>query len=167
MNILHIKFKKSILTTSMALLLAGCAQQAVPPSPSKHPVKVARSKAVPHGFTQVGRYITVNNVPSNAQVNPLLAVATFHFGPHVSTVGDAIAQVLRYTGYQLVKDISPQVKQTLAKPLPVTDRTLGPMRIQQVLIVLMGAEVYELQRDPLHRLVNFQVKPTIAQALGV
>jgi conjugative transfer region protein (TIGR03748 family) len=117
--------------------------------------------------SQVGRYATVKNEPSVSQINPLLAVSIFKFPPSVHTVGDAVSQVLSPTGYRLSDSLSDSVKQTLLKPLPVTNRKLGPVSIQTALEVLMGAEVYELERDPLHRLVNFQLKPSMATALGV
>ncbi len=117
--------------------------------------------------SQIGRYVTVNNDATRAQVNPLLAVSTFTFNPSVATVGEAVNQVLENTGYQLAPKLSISVKQTLAKPLPITNRHLGPLSIQSTLEVLMGEEVFTLQRDPLHRLVNFKVKPSIAKALGV
>lgn len=118
-------------------------------------------------LSQISRYVTVQNGPTSAQINPLLAVSTFKFPPSIYTVGEAVNQVVATTGYKLSNNLSKQARETLKQPLPITDRKLGPMKIQTVLQVLLGAEVYNLQRDPLHRLVNFEVKPSIAKALGV
>lgn len=117
--------------------------------------------------TQVSRYASVQNGATTAQINPLLAIVSLHFPLCVVTVGDAIKQVLAPTGYALIPHPDVAVLTTLQKPLPVSDRRLGPITIQHALVVLMGQDIFELQRDPLHRLVNFTVKPKIANALGV
>lgn len=119
--------------------------------------------------TQISRYATIANQPTVAQVNPLLAVAQYKFPPSVRTVGDAINVILQNTSYQLAPfdELSLAVKENLQKPLPITVRTLGPIEIKDALIVLMGSDVFILVEDPLHRLVNFKVKPNMAKALGV
>ncbi len=110
---------------------------------------------------QVGRYTTMQAVPTAAQKDPLLTLGTFHFGVSVTSVGEAIAQVLRPTGFHLVPlDHLPSVAQAvLTKPLPYSQRHLGPLRIQDALRVLMGEAVFTLVVDPVHRLVSFRVKP--------
>lgn len=158
-----------------ALSLSGCATttegkslQATSINQSKssleQPADYTQSDS---SATQISRYVTIKNGPTSSQINPLLAVSTFNFPPSVYTVGEAVNQVLATTGYKLSNNLSSQAKQTLQQPLPITDRKLGPMKIQTALEILMGAEVYDLQRDPLHRLVSFEVKPSIAKALGV
>lgn len=119
------------------------------------------------GVTQINRYMTIKNGPTRSEIDPLLAVSTFNFPPSVYTVGQAIEQILSTTGYQLSSHLLVSVTNTLKKPLPITDRRLGPMTIQTALIVLMGDEVFTLQRDPLNRLVNFKVKPAMMKLLGV
>lgn len=119
-------------------------------------------------LTQIGRYSTVANSATAAQINPLLAVGQFKFPPHILNVGEAVESVLQNTSYRLVP-LSQQVsavRETLLMRLPITDRTLGPLQIKDVLIVLMGKEVFHLVVDPLHREINFEIKPEIAQALG-
>ena len=120
-------------------------------------------------ITHIGRYSTVENQASLAQINPLMAVAQFKFQPNVQTVGDAINQVLQNTSYQLVssKLLPPIAWETLSKPLPITVRTLGPICIKEAVLVLMGKEVFVLIVDPAHRLINFRVKQNIVNALGV
>lgn len=120
-------------------------------------------------ITHIGRYSTVENQSSLAQINPLMAVAQFKFQPNVQTVGDAINQVLQNTSYQLVssKLLPPIARETLSKPLPITVRTLGPICIKEAVLVLMGKEVFVLIVDPAHRLINFRVKQNIVNALGV
>ncbi|PCI35421.1 MAG: hypothetical protein COB50_05430 [Thiotrichales bacterium] len=120
--------------------------------------------AVAKNVSQINRYTTIKNTPSAAEINPLLAIAIFKFPARITTVGQAMRQVLLHTGYRLAKHLSPDVKQTLKKPLPLTNVTLGPMPIKAALLVLMGKEVYLMQRDPLHRLINFKLKPSFTHA---
>jgi type IV pili sensor histidine kinase/response regulator len=120
-------------------------------------------------LTQIDRYSTVQNKPTLAQVNPLLAVSEFKFPASVKTVGQAIRMVLSNTGYELVASdhLSASAKDILEKPLPLTDRQLGPLSIKKMLTVLMGTEVFSLVVDPLHRRVNFEMKPAMSKLLGV
>lgn len=120
-------------------------------------------------ITEIGRYSTVLNRASPAQINPLLAVSQFKFPAVYKTISEAIHMVLDNSGYQLVPEnqLSMIVKQTLSKVIPASARELGPLTIKDVLLVLMGAEVFNLVEDPLHREVNFEVKPAIAKQLGV
>ena len=145
----------------MSLGLFGCMEEQGGKGKSPLPSFQSESQS------QVGRYLSVKNEPNVAQINPLLAISVFRFPPSVHTVGEAVNQVLANTGYRLSDDLSDAIKQMLSKPLPITNRTLGPINIQTALEVLMGAEVFELDRDPLHRLVNFHLKTGMADALGV
>lgn len=110
---------------------------------------------------QVNRYATVSLDPSAAQKNPLVAVSSFKFRSNVVTVGDAVAQVLDGTGYALANESKMEkvTVDTLNKPLPLVDRTIGPMSIQNILLVLMGTQIFDIQVDFGNRLVNFKVKP--------
>ncbi len=153
----------------LILFLSGCALNPPPPEsrPAYHLIVIHRQPAAHHDRTQVGRYLAAKNGATTAQINPFAAISTFTFPPSVVRVSDAIDQVLASTGYQLSANLSPEVIQTLDKPLPLTNRKLGPMKIQTALEILMGKEVYVLQRDPLHRLINFKVNPEISKTLGV
>lgn len=144
--------------------------------PSQHPelskktIHKLRKKLNGHqgnDATQINRYSTVKNGPTKAQVNPLMAVSQFHFPPTVHTVGDAVRHVLANTGYKLSPNLSSHAQSTLDKSLPITQRHLGPMTIQDALEVLMGQQVFKLQRDPLHRLISFKIRSNIAKSLGV
>lgn len=73
------------------------------------------------GSMQIGRYTTVRNGATKAQVNPLLAVSIFKFPPSVYSVGDAVKQVLVSTGYSLSSSLSKDATRTLADPLPEKD----------------------------------------------
>lgn len=130
---------------------------------------IIANSAFANDITRIGRYSTVENEASIAQINPLMAVGQFRFQPNVVTIGDAINQVLQNTSYKLVpnKLLPPIARETLSKTLPITVRTLGPICIKEAVLVLMGNEVFDLVIDPAHRLINFRVKKNIARILGV
>ena len=109
----------------------------------------------------INRYATVSLEPTSAQKNPLVAVGSFKFKSDVITVGDAVNQVLSETGYALASSSKMEniTIETLNKPLPFVDRKIGPMKIQSILLILMGDQIFDLQIDIGNRLVNFRVKP--------
>lgn len=160
--------KIGILLSLTSLLVSGCTT--IKPQPQLGTVPVLTAHTDPlktNQATQVGRYVTVDNEAQDDQVNPLLAVAIFDFPLSIQTVGQAVNHVLLSSGFQLSHDVSSDVKNTLAMPLPMTNRHLGPLPISSLLEVLMGQDVYQLQVDPLHRLVNFEIKPDMKKTLGI
>ena len=70
----------------------------------------------------------------------MLSVVQFkaHFSPAIQTVGDAINEMLRYSGYALIakSQQSPDLQNTLKKPLPLVYRDLGPVTLRQALKLL-------------------------------
>lgn len=113
--------------------------------------------------TQVNRYATVANKPMPAQINPLMAVQHIHFPSDVKTVGQAIEWWLQYSGYRLVAvEKQPEILQAvLRQPLPQIHKNLGPLTVRDGLEVLAGQQVFELIEDPLLRVVNFKLKPSV------
>lgn len=107
---------------------------------------------------QVDRYSTVNESATPAQINPLLSVTAFHFPQSVGTVGEAVNTVLRYSGYALAPEgvLPPELVIVLSKPLPMVDRTLGPLATEEALLVLVGKGLFVLNQDPINRTVNFR-----------
>jgi len=112
--------------------------------------------------TQINRYATVANKPLASQVNPLLTVQQMHFPQEVSTVGDAIAYWLQYSGFKLADEsrLLPVFKILMTQPLPQVDRNFGPLTIQDGLVVLAGQSEFTLVQNPLTRTVNFKLKRT-------
>ncbi len=110
-------------------------------------------------ITHINRYATVDNKPSAAQINPLLAVQHMHFPQHITTVGEALTYWLRYSGYTLANEKlrCTALKEVLQKPLPQVHRHLGPLTIQDGLGVLVGKQVFSLESSHLHRVVNFKL----------
>lgn len=117
--------------------------------------------------TQIGRYTTVDNKPSAAQINPMLTIQQMQFPPSVHSVGDAVNYWLKHSGYKLVNSErqSSELKGVLKQNLPQVDRRLGPMSIQDGLRVLVGMNVFTLVQDPLHRKVSFSLNAHYKKAL--
>ena len=118
------------------------------------------------GLTQVGRYLSVSNQPKAEQVDLLSSIIQVHFLSEIKTVGGAINDLLRYSGYSLVDDHQQgrDLRNTLKKPLPLVDRDLGPVSLRQALVILIGP-AFDLAVDPLNRTVDFQLKPVFEPAL--
>ncbi len=116
-----------------------------------------------HEQIQVNRYNTVTMNASPSQINPLLMTVQFKFPDSVATVGDAVAYALRYSGYRLVAldKQSSVLKAVLSQPLPISDRDIGPLSLKTALVVLVGQPVFTLVMDPVHRVVNFELKPHV------
>lgn len=119
-------------------------------------------------LTEVSRYTTVKNQATRAQINPLLMTIQTRFPQAVQTVGDAMNYLLRYSGYSLIERnaMEESVKQMLDQPLPIVDRTLGPLSLQEALEILAGKHVFRLTEDPLHRKLSFDVLPDIKKHYG-
>lgn len=114
--------------------------------------------------TQINRYATVENKPLAAQINPLLTVQQIHFPQRVVTVGDALLYWIQYSGFKLANEsqFPPALKTLMTQPLPQVDRNLGPLTIQDGLIVLVGQNVFTLVQNPLTRTVSFKLKKGVA-----
>lgn len=110
--------------------------------------------------TQVSRYATVANEPLPAQVSPLKAVQQIHFPQAVQTIGEAVHYWLHHSGFYLVDDSkqSQVLQQVLNQPLPQIDRNLGPLEIEQGLLVLVGKNEFLLETVSFSREINFQLK---------
>ena len=154
---MHTKAAFPIMLLFSVVILAGCASQAQ--NALVLPPMQAVIKNNPD-VSQVGLYNTLPNQPTSPQLNPLTAIANFHFGPNVQTVGQAVNQVLSETGFSMVplNQLPEEAQSTLLKPLPITQRSLGPVSVAQALNVLMGANVFTLEVDPVNRLIAVSVR---------
>ncbi len=106
---------------------------------------------------QVGRYSLFAATPSEEQGDPLQAMITMHFPESVRTVGEAIRQALRESGYRLAGPdaMGPASAYVMELSLPAVHRNLGPMPLKQALETLAGP-AFRLVEDPVHRLVAFE-----------
>ena len=106
---------------------------------------------------QVGRYRSVLAAPTDRQVNLLSTMVTVEFPSPLGTVGEAVEQLLRGSGYRLAAETAsdPARSDLLGLPLPEARRSLGPMSLQDALETV-GGPAFRLVEDPLHRLVFFE-----------
>jgi len=153
------------------LSLTGCSGTFFKPyqqTAIRAPSSRENAKRRHHNLTPVGRYSSISNVATRAQQNPLLAIAQFKFSARVKTVGQALLQVLQDTGYSLVpeKQLPRSVRKVLAKPLPVTQRELGPISMKDALSTLMDSQVFRLMVDPVNRRVTFRLKHRFSHIRG-
>jgi conjugative transfer region protein (TIGR03748 family) len=107
---------------------------------------------------QTGRYTTVATWPTEAQKNPLSEIVIVRFPETVTTVGDAMRNVLSRTGYALRDATNVEVVGLLGRPLPEIQRMLGPMAISVALETLAGP-AFRMNIDAVHRLVEFELDP--------
>ena len=106
---------------------------------------------------QVGRYASVQAVPTSAQVHLLSAMVRVQFPASVVSVGQAVEHLLQPSGYRLASESAadPFRRTLLNLPLPEPHRALGPMPLQTALETLAGP-AFRLVEDPVHRLVSFE-----------
>lgn len=125
-------------------------------------VLVEKASAQPSTTIQTGRYGTVDNGIPKDQWDLLSPMIQIHFLPDVKTIGDAIQEILRYSGYSLVEtqQQSQDLQNTLQKILPLVQRDIGPMPLRQSLKILIGP-AFHLLVDPLNRTINFQLNTNL------
>lgn len=102
------------------------------------------------------RYTTVALEVPDEQKMPLATVTNFALSDDIGTVGEAISEVLKGTGYRWQ---SPADADTLLSklPLPSVVRQMGPVRIEDALKTFAG-QAWELHTDHLNRTVWFEPK---------
>jgi conjugative transfer region protein (TIGR03748 family) len=104
----------------------------------------------------IARYSSVQALPTREQADPLAEVVTATFPVSVESVGAAVVQVLKASGYRIADDGATQAVRTVlfGLPLPQAHQTLGPLPLRTVLETLAGPG-YRLIEDPVHRLITF------------
>jgi type IV pili sensor histidine kinase/response regulator len=65
-----------------------------------------------------------------------------------------------------ITEQSTAVRETMLLPLPSVLRDLGPLTVEEGLLVLVGKNVFILSKDPLHRKVNFTLRPQFQSKRG-
>lgn len=107
---------------------------------------------------QVGRYSTMKTTPTEAQKDIFETVVNIQFEKTVTTVGDAMRQLLQDQGIRLAvpKSEDAPVHTLIALPLPQVHRQLGPISLRDALETLAGP-VWRLVQDPINRFVSFEL----------
>ena len=116
-------------------------------------------RAVTPAPTPVARYSSMTTGVTAEQADPLNTVVVIHFPQQVQTVGEAMSILLLGSGYQLdpINQKKSVVQTLFAQPLPVVDRTMGPMTITQGITTLMGP-AYQDHVEPVTRFIAFHLK---------
>jgi len=106
---------------------------------------------------QIGRYATASIASTHEQEDLLDVVIQTTIPNDVKTIGEAINFLLMRSGYELAASYRQgnYVAQLLAKPLPYAHRKLGPIRLKDALLLLVG-KAYWMKADPVHRLLAFE-----------
>lgn len=104
------------------------------------------------------RYTLVTAGAREDQKAPLKSIVNLSLGKDVFSVGDALREVLKGSGYRWQSpDAQDQLLNTL--PLPSVIRELGPVSLGDALQTIAG-EAWQLRSDSLNRVVWFDVKET-------
>ena len=113
--------------------------------------------------TVTGQFMTASNVPLAAQQSLLKQTFQVRFPESVISVGDSMKYLLQTTGFSLVQDKAayPFAYQMMQRPLPGSDRDFGPMTVKSGLQTLAGNN-FQLIIDPVHRLISYRLKPSLA-----
>jgi len=108
--------------------------------------------------TRTGRYTAITAAPTAAQADPLQTLVQLTFPKRVSSTGEALNHLLAGSGYRLAsaRAADPATVSLQSLPLPQSQRTLGPLLLQDALQTLAGP-AYRLITDPVHRLVSFDL----------
>lgn len=106
---------------------------------------------------QIGRYVTVRAIPTDAQRDVMATPISIRFDASVRTVGDAVAVILEEVGYTLSDPATAdsQRLRLLSLTLPKSHRQLGPLTARSALSTLSGP-AWQLVEDPSDRLVTFE-----------
>lgn len=118
-------------------------------------------------LTPISRYGAVRLVPTADQQDPLSAIVEYTFAAGLS-VGDAVARLLRHSGYRLpvAAARSPELSVLFELPLPVSFTHVGPVPLRAALSALVG-EPWVPVIDPVYRYVSFDLRPEYRSRFSV
>lgn len=142
-------FKLLFITTSLFLMI-GCnttSHQATDIQTTATPIHNEPMRA------HTDRYTLVDTAPLTEQAYPLKAIAHYAFGRDIASVGDAINEVLKGSGYRWAIQ-SDEERLFNQLPLPSIVRQIGPISTENALQVLTG-NAWVVNVDNINRLVWF------------
>ena len=149
--------------------LLGCAsQQAVDESMAFSETGAERDPLVCEqtSYVKTDRYTLANASPLAEQREPMAAIVHMRFAQDVSTVGQAVRELLEGSGYRLLVGedrVEMQDQILLAQRLPAVHQELGPVSLLDALSVL-GGRAWQVNVDHVYRLVWFKVSDDAGQA---
>ncbi len=119
---------------------------------------LVNSNAIADDYVQTDRYTLVRLNAVDAQREPLQAVVTLTFGKSVTTLGKAVEELLRGSGYHWQQEISEATvtdHMLYDLSLPSVLRTIGPLRLEDALQTIVGT-AWTLKTNELQRIVWFE-----------
>ncbi|CBL45405.1 hypothetical protein HDN1F_34970 [gamma proteobacterium HdN1] len=104
-------------------------------------------------------YALISPTATADQTDLLSVVIQHDFPAQITTVGDAIHQLLERSGYRLAFGAvaDPDLPILLDLPLPMVHRKLHQIRLRTALQTLAG-EAWVLVEDPVNRLISFDLR---------
>lgn len=111
-------------------------------------------------LARTDRYTLTAMEATSDQAKPLSTITSVSLGRDVNSVGDAINELLKGSGYRWQsQDSADHLLNEL--PLPAVVRNMGPIRLSDALQTLAG-EAWVLRTDNLKRVVWFEIKQSAA-----
>lgn len=111
-------------------------------------------------LARTDRYTLTAMEATSDQAKPLSTITSVSLGRDVNSVGDAINELLKGSGYRWQsQDSADHLLNEL--PLPEVFRNMGPIRLSDALQTLAG-EAWVLRTDNLKRVVWFEIKQSAA-----
>jgi conjugative transfer region protein (TIGR03748 family) len=123
------------------------------------PYSLAGPRPLDYPDVQTGRYSYVKAGPQPQDLDPLQTIVDVRLPSTLSTVGEAADYLLKRSGYCLMEPRPGDraANHLLERPIPEIHRHLGPMTLQDALLVLAG-KAYRLAIDPAYREVGYQAQ---------
>ena len=113
---------------------------------------------------QTGRYSSIKSKPTQSQRELLQVMITVSIPVEIINIGEAIAYLLKRSGYQLVQPQAKQIELTkfFLKRLPDVHRHIGPMTLEDALTILT-APAFKLKQDLVRRLISYELDHLYAE----
>jgi conjugative transfer region protein (TIGR03748 family) len=151
------------------LSLMGCASKQTINESVTSVESRAEKEACSHAtYVKTDRYTLANTSPLIEQREPMAAIVHMRFAQDVSTVGQAIRELLEGSGYRLVMGenrVEMQDQILLTQQLPAVHQELGPVNLLDALTIL-GGRAWQVHVDHVYRLVWFQTTEVAHQVTG-
>lgn len=154
----------------LALLsLMGCAsKQTTNESVTSVESRVEKEACSDATYVKTDRYTLANTSPLIEQREPMAAIVHMRFAQDVSTVGQAVRELLEGSGYRLLMGenrVEMQDQILLPQRLPAVHHELGPVNLLDALTIL-GGRAWQVHVDHVYRLVWFQTAEVAHQVIG-
>jgi type IV pili sensor histidine kinase/response regulator len=118
------------------------------------------AKSLDH-YIRTDRYRISDAEPDTGQVEPLLGYISVNFGEHIKTIGDAMFELLRGSGYRVLyedKHACTLGEQLLfSREFPLALRALGPVTLKDALQTVAG-KAWEIRVSELKRTLSFHAR---------